>query len=220
MPVADNNSLNIINDGHHLCWSCKEEVGAGPFCGNCVKIQPLNEHSDYFAMFGLESAYELDPANLRKPFYELSKKFHPDFYSQMTNSEQIIARDNTAYLNTALKVLSDPIKRADYLLSILSGSTKSNPTPPQDLFDEILEVGEYLINDDITPDQRNHLSSVQDKFTVIQTNLLDTLHDWFEKLKNDDTEATSKIESRLNNIKYLRTIITRIDQRLKATELK
>ncbi|MEZ5360044.1 MAG: Fe-S protein assembly co-chaperone HscB [Candidatus Zixiibacteriota bacterium] len=218
MSHTPNDSLHILNDGHHLCWSCKEEVGEGPFCSHCVKIQPLEEVSDYFALFGLEPHYKIDPADLQKPFIELSRKMHPDFYGQLSDSEQVIARDNTAYLNMAYGVLKDPIKRADYLLSLKAGNTKSNPTPPQDLFDEILETGELLMNDILSADEIKQLNRTKNDFTVRQRELLDSLAPHFDKLLNGHNSAKTEVESRLNNVKYLRTIIRRIEQRLKQDE--
>lgn len=219
MSNTPNNSLHILHDGHHLCWSCKEEVGEGPFCSHCVKIQPLEEISDYFALFGFEPKFNIDADSLQKPFIELSRKMHPDFYGQLSDSEQVIARDNTAYLNTAYGVLKDPIKRADYLLSLTAGNSKSNPSPPQDLFDEILETGELLMNDELSSDEVNQLQKTRTEFTRRQKELIESLSQHFDKLIAGDEEEKTEVENRLNNIKYLRTILRRIELRLKEAEL-
>lgn len=218
MSNMPDNSIPTIHDGHHLCWSCKEEVGEGPFCGNCVKIQPLEEISDYFALFDIKPRFDIDIADLQKPFIELSKKMHPDFYGRMSDSEKIIARDNTAYLNSAYNVLKDPIKRADYLLSLLAENTKSNPTPPQDLFDEILEAGELLMNDELSAEEFEQLQNTRNEFKNRQQEIIASLAGQFDKLAEQGNGAKTEIENRLNNIKYLRTIIKRIDQRLRKAE--
>jgi molecular chaperone HscB len=214
MPTNEIPPIGSASDARSLCWSCREEPGAGPFCAHCVRIQPITALGDYFALFGLEKSYMLDPAKLKNTFYELSRKFHPDYYSGHLPEEQRLARDNTAYLNNALNTLSDPLKRAEYLLSLLSGSYSGSPSPPQELFEEILEVGDLLETDSLSQSQRNLLESARDNFRVRQQELFDSLAPLFIELKTGSTIARVGIESRLNNIKYLRTILARIDQAL------
>lgn len=214
MPSNPSRSAETSGDGRSLCWSCREEPGEGPFCIHCVRIQPIAELGDYFALFGLERSYQLDPATLKKIFYDLSRKFHPDYYSSGLPEEQRLARDNTAYLNSALKTLSDPLKRAEYLLSLLSGSYSGSPSPPQELFEEILEVGELLLTDLLSQKQRDQLERAGRGFRLRQQELFDTLPPLFVELKNGSKTARTDIESRLNHIKYLRTILERIDRAL------
>ena len=219
MSTKPEHIIPTMEDGHHLCWSCKEEVGAGPFCKHCVKIQPIDDEvSDYFKLFGIDKKYDIDLGAVRKQFFELSKQLHPDFYSEMTDEEKIIARDDTAYINNALKVLSDPIRRADYLLTLLAGNTTSNPAPPQDLFDEILESGELIIADTLTEEERAQLLAAGKSFAERQSKLLQSLAEPFDHFSAGDAVARGTIESRLNNIKYLRTIMGRIETRLSQPE--
>ncbi|MFH1699560.1 MAG: Fe-S protein assembly co-chaperone HscB [Candidatus Zixiibacteriota bacterium] len=207
-------SNHQINDIHHLCWSCKEEVGLGPFCKHCVRIQKVDDHSSFFRLFNLEKSYSIDVAFLKNRFYELSRKFHPDYYSNKDETERSIARDNAAFLNNALKVLMDPIKRADYLLSMTVGNTPGNPSPPQELLDEILEVGDILLSESHDEYQRNQLMETLNRFRELKNELIQSLHPLFERLLKNETEVADQIESSLNNIKYLRTITGRIETAL------
>jgi len=214
MPTNEIPPIGSASDARSLCWSCREEPGAGPFCVHCVRIQPIAALGDYFTLFGLEKSYVLDSAGLKNIFYDLSRKFHPDYYSGRLPEEQRLARDNTAYLNNALNTLSDPLKRAEYLVSLLSGSYSGSPSPPKELFEEILEVGELMEADSLSPDQRSLLENARDNFRMRQQELFDSLASLFVELKNGSKAARSGIESRLDNIKYLRTILSRIDQAL------
>jgi molecular chaperone HscB len=218
MSTTDGKAAGPIHDAQHLCWSCREETGYHPFCRHCIKIQPAEDLGDYFSLFHLDRTFVIDPEQLRRPFYELSRKFHPDFYSRRSADEQTLARNNTAYLNQALKVLSDPIRRAEYLLSLMAGSCSSNPTPPQELFEEILAVGEVLLNDFLSADDRRKLMGAAGAFRSRQTALIGSLAPLFNRLRDGDQSTKAEIESRLNNIKYLRTILARIEHALTRAE--
>lgn len=209
MPT--NEAPSTDTHARSLCWSCRQEIDAGPFCKHCVKIQPVEGLGNYFTMFGIEKTFDLNPADLKEKFFELSRKFHPDFYSTKSTQERTVARNNTAHLNTALKVLSDPIHRAEYLLSLVSGSFSSAPTPPQELFEDILEAGQYLDQPTLSENDREALTRAGDNFRTRQQELVDSLDKLFKGLLNGDTDLKGEIESRLNNIKYLRTILNRID---------
>jgi len=206
------------NDARHLCWACREETGVGPFCTHCVKIQPIVDMGDYYTLFGLEPSYTVDPGYLKRKFYELSRQFHPDFYAAQTDQEQLLARDNTAYVNTALRVLSDPLRRAEYLLCLKTGQYSGNPAPPQELFEEILEAGERLENDNLSEKDRAQLVKFGGNFRQRQNDMIESLAPLFDELMTKDNFDKKKIEARLDNIKYIRTILARIDKRLGQSE--
>ena len=134
-----------VRDSHSLCWSCKTEVRDEPLCPHCVKIQPLGQNSDYFSVMGLSRRLEIDPRVLEPVFHALSRRFHPDMYRQAGGRERIIALENSALLNKAYRTLRDPFERVAYLLQLEEGrATETKDAPPQDLFEEILEVQELL----------------------------------------------------------------------------
>jgi len=202
----------------HLCWACREVTGVGPFCTNCIKIQPIVDMGNYYTLFGLEPSYTVDPGYLKRKFYELSRQFHPDFYAAQTDKEQLLARDNTAYVNTALRVLADPLRRAEYLLCLKTGPYSGNPVPPQELFEEILEAGELLENDNLTETDRAQLVEFGKSFRERQNEMIESLGPLFGELLTNGSFDKKAIESRLDNIKYIRTILARIDKRLGRSE--
>ena len=128
-----------------MCWHCQSEITGEYFCEQCVKVQPLSKEMDYFTCLGLPRLLTIDAERLEAKFYELSRAFHPDFYQQTTQTEQAISLKNSAWLNTAYRMLKDPIRRAEYLLQLEAGSAKDIRTsPPADLFEEILALQEDL----------------------------------------------------------------------------
>lgn len=128
-----------------MCWHCQSEVSGEYFCDRCVKVQPVSKELDYFTCFGFPRRLAIDQQKLETKFYELSRAFHPDFYQNKSDAEQIISLGNSAMLNTAYRTLRDPIQRAEYLLDLEAGSVKEiRTTPPADLFEEILELQDTL----------------------------------------------------------------------------
>ena len=128
-----------------MCWHCQSEMSGEYFCGRCVKVQPLSKELDYFTCLNLPRKLNLDERVLEETFYALSRSFHPDYFATRDASEKAISLGNTALLNTAYRTLKDPVQRAEYLIRLEAGSVKDIRTsPPDDLFDEILELQEDL----------------------------------------------------------------------------
>lgn len=214
MSNLEGSPMTLSGTARHLCWSCREETGQGPFCTSCVKIQPVELMGDYFALFGLPRGYSVDGEYLKNKFYELSRKFHPDFYAGKSDHERELARDNSAYLNSAFRTLLDPVKRAEYLLGCHARGYRVNLAPPKELFEEILTAGELLEAENLSEEERMTLRETGRTFAARRTERIESLAGHFERLLNGDDSAKTEIENAINEIKYLRTILDRIDHRL------
>ncbi|MCP4568225.1 MAG: Fe-S protein assembly co-chaperone HscB [FCB group bacterium] len=213
--MSRSEAMTTGSDGRHLCWSCKEETGEGPFCTNCVKIQPVEEIGGFFELFGIEKSFTINSARIKKKYYELSRRYHPDFYSGKSDEEKTLARINTAHLNKALRIMSDPLLRAEYMLETEDGGFTAHPAPPQELFEEILEIGELLVEDGEPGDEgRQTLNETTRNFKNRLEVLENSLDELFARLLTGDENTKAEIEGRINNIKYLRTTLARIDKKL------
>jgi molecular chaperone HscB len=126
------------------CWSCGSEVGDLYSCSHCGALQRLPDQIDYFACLGLDYCLQIDPKALEAKFYELSRKFHPDFYQRKSEEEKRISLENAAILNKAYRTLRDPIERIEYLIGLAEGKSTIETQAPSDLFDEIFELQEAM----------------------------------------------------------------------------
>ncbi len=126
------------------CWNCQSDNIAFYNCGSCTSIQKFLHDTDYFTMFNLGYTLNIDLELLEKRYYELSRRFHPDYYQQRSKAEQDISLENTALLNTAYQTLQDPLKRTAYLLHLVGGDEKRPTQAPAALFEEIFEIQESL----------------------------------------------------------------------------
>src|SRR5262244_3523728 len=98
---------------------------------------------DYFEVFGLPRILGIDLAALEKTFHDLSRKYHPDYFSTASPNEKTQAVRMTALLNDAYRTLRHPVRRVEYLLS-LYGLKPDASKVPQALLMEVFEINEQL----------------------------------------------------------------------------
>lgn len=214
-----------------MCWHCQSEVTGEYLCGQCVKVQPLSKELDYFSCFQLPRHLNVDEQQLERTFYELSRTFHPDFYSTKDDTEQTISLGNSAFLNSAYRTLKDPIQRAEYLIRLEAGAVKDiRSNPPGDLFEEILELQEDveafrdMVQQGPSPESeqlreklqrdRIHLEERQAKMELA---LREKFSDWdrlqtkgeaSNQLREEKTKVLREMQEILSNRTYVRSIIT------------
>jgi molecular chaperone HscB len=127
--------------------------------------------SDYFTVFGLPRKLQVDGEELRRRFYELSRRHHPDFHQLAGDDEQAAALAASALVNRAYRALRDPIARVEYLIALEEGRDareggEARPTAPRDLLEEMLEVQEALEEaktEGLTPEARARLAAERDR---------------------------------------------------------
>lgn len=115
---------------------------------------------NYFEIFGLPVHLKVDKSELPKKFFELSRKFHPDFYSNSTPSEQQRALEITADLNKAFKTFQNPDDTIKYVLQLkgLLEEEEKYQLPP-DFLMEVLEINEQLMDAEDDPNLKSNLKS-------------------------------------------------------------
>jgi molecular chaperone HscB len=73
---------------------------------------------NYFELFDLPTAFDLDPVDLAARYRELQRRFHPDRFASASGPERRLSLQLTAQVNAALQTLKDPVARARYLLGL------------------------------------------------------------------------------------------------------
>src|SRR4029077_12144684 len=98
---------------------------------------------DYFEVFGLPRLLGINTAALEKTFHELSRKYHPDYFTTASAAEKTKSVRMTALLNDAYRTLRHPVHRVEYMLS-LYGFKSDGSKVPQALLIEVFEINEQL----------------------------------------------------------------------------
>jgi len=73
---------------------------------------------NYFELFGMPVGFLLDTAELSGRYRELQKVVHPDRYAASGEQSQRLSLQGATLVNEAYETLKDPLKRAQYLLTL------------------------------------------------------------------------------------------------------
>jgi molecular chaperone HscB len=98
---------------------------------------------NYFEVFGLPKRLDLELKDLERTFHELSRKYHPDFFTTAPAEERQQALQMTAALNDAYRTLRHPVRRVEHLLAI-EGFKPDGSKVPKSFLMEIFEINEQL----------------------------------------------------------------------------
>ena len=106
---------------------------------------------NYFELFNIPVSLLVDTASLAKKYFELQKKYHPDFYTQSGEAEQEEALEKSSTINKALKVLQNKENTIKYVLQLkgLLEEEEKYQLPP-DFLMEVMDLNENLSADSTT----------------------------------------------------------------------
>jgi molecular chaperone HscB len=169
---------------------------------------------DFYQSLGLDPKLVLDPDDLKKRFYDLSRQWHPDRFSRAGAEEQQRALDTTAVLNDAFRTLRDPVSRAEYFLKE-RGIELSKDAPPE-LLEEVFELNmaleELRSGDDSA---RPQLFDAQKRFLTLRDEIDDALAGLFVKYDAaHDAAVLDEIRSALNRRRYISNLVREVDKEL------
>jgi molecular chaperone HscB len=96
--------------------------------------------TDLFERLGLPRRFSVDPAAVERAYLARSREIHPDYHATADAAERKASLDDTAALNEAYVTLTDPFRRAEYLMRLLGGPT--DKTQDQTFLMEMMETRE------------------------------------------------------------------------------
>src|SRR5476651_1716567 len=104
---------------------------------------------NYFEFYAIPESFTVDPAPIKKKFYELSKKYHPDFFANEDDAKQQEILELSTLNNKAYQTLSDPHKRLEYILKLHELVKEgAKPQLPADFLMEMMDLNERLMEVD------------------------------------------------------------------------
>jgi len=165
---------------------------------------------NYFEIFGVPVQLKIDKTTLPKRFFELSRKFHPDFYANATPAEKEKALEITANLNKAFKTFQgddDTIKYVLQLKGLLEEEEKYQLPP--DFLMEVLEINEKLMDTEDDPNLKLNLLSAIDN---LQAEIYDPVKDIIENYQEGVTTEKELLE--VKDYYYKKKYLNRIRKEL------
>ena len=156
---------------------------------------------NYFELFEIPVSLVVDKNVLAKKYFELQKKFHPDFYAQETEFEQADALEKSSQVNKALKVLKNSDETIKYVLQLkgLLEEEEKYQLPPAFLM-EVMELNEELSD--------NSRQQVDDLETEIYLPVKHIIEHFSDATTNEDL---LKVKEYYFKKKYLQRILDRIN---------
>jgi molecular chaperone HscB len=165
---------------------------------------------NYFEIFGLPVQLIVDNSLLPKKYFELSKKFHPDFYSNATPGEQQYALEISANLNKAFKTFQNPDETIKYVLKLKNLLEEEEKYElPSAFLMEVLEINEQLMDVD-----QSVAGNLQSAVSNLRQQIFEPVKEIIANYKDGETpeEDLLKVKEYYFQKKYLH----RIEQQLKA----
>lgn len=100
---------------------------------------------NYYELFDLPMLPSVDASNLARKYFELQKKYHPDFFSQEDSIQQATAEEMSAAINMAFNIFKSKQGTIEYFLKqkgILQDDSQQ-PLPP-DFLMEMMDLNESI----------------------------------------------------------------------------
>ena len=99
---------------------------------------------NYFALFGIAEAFEVDGEVLAAKYRALQATYHPDRFAAASDQERRLAQQQASRVNDAYQTLKSPQPRARYLLELRGAPVdERRPLPPAFLMEQ-MELREGL----------------------------------------------------------------------------
>src|ERR1044072_6982503 len=112
----------------------------------------MAEQPDYFALYGISPTLSPDATDLRRKYYDLSRRYHPDRYSAGDSSAQTEALRMASQVNEGYRILGDENALLGYVLQYVGvlQPEEHYKLPPEFLM-EMMELNEAVGNVAMAP---------------------------------------------------------------------
>ncbi len=169
---------------------------------------------NYFELYGIPVTLKVDKELVKKRYYELSRKYHPDFHSQSDAQTQEDILQKSADVNRAYKVFQDDDATIRYMLMMkgLMAEEEKYALRP-DFLMEVMEINEQLMELEMEPDERQ-LNAVETEAKQLSHKIYEDVAVVIENYKEgvSTEEELLSVKDYYYRKKYLQRILDKIAQ--------
>ncbi len=160
---------------------------------------------NYYELFELPITPVIDKSGISKKYFELQKKFHPDFFTNETEADKQNALEQSAAINKGFNIFSNKEKTVEYFLQ-LKGMIKADEkyNLPPDFLMEMMELNEAIDEENDTVQQK-----IEGFEKELDTELLEVLSTG--KGAELDEKGLQQLKAYYYKKKYLKRILDRLD---------
>ncbi len=162
----------------------------------------------YFELFEIPVQLKVNVTALSKKFFELSKKYHPDYYANDSEEVQAEALERSALLNKAWKTFQNSDATIKYVLQEkgLLEEEEKYELPPVFLM-EVMEINEQLMD----PDESG-VQQLDSRINKLQSEIYEPVKEIIEGYKDGIT--TEKELLQVKEYYYKKKYLDRIRRQL------
>ncbi len=164
---------------------------------------------NYFELFEIPVSLQIDRNELSKKYFELQRKYHPDFFSKANDNEQAEMLEKSSMINRGYKIFKSEDETIKYVLQ-LKGLLEENEKYelPPDFLMEMRELNEMLMESDVLV-----VEETETKISHLQTQLYQSVQNIIENFIEDRTtdEQLLVVKDYYFKKKYLKRILERLD---------
>jgi molecular chaperone HscB len=169
---------------------------------------------NYFELYELPIALKPDIAYIKKKFYELSRQYHPDFFTNAPEAEQAIVLEKSSMVNRAFKIFQNEDETIKYVLqlkNLIEEEEKYNLEP--DFLMEVMDINEQLMDAE-AGDNEEALSNSEAQTKILLFNIYEEVKPIVENYKEGITTDAEMLQVKdyYYKKKYLQRILGKIAQ--------
>lgn len=168
---------------------------------------------NYFDLFGFHRTFDIDKTQLTAEYKNLQRKFHPDRFVHGSEVERSRALVEASRVNLAYQTLSDPVSRAEYILSLQGIEVNAEQRIVRDeiFLMEQLALRESLEEIEESPDVENKLAEFASHLDARVQQLITQMR---ESLNTHQWQSASDTVSKLRFFVKLQQQVEQLDDRL------
>ncbi|MBS1580363.1 MAG: DnaJ domain-containing protein [Bacteroidetes bacterium] len=163
---------------------------------------------NYFELYNIPISFIVNANEVKKKYYELSRKFHPDFFSNTTEEERAEVLEKSSAVNKAFKIFTNEDELIKYVLQLkelLQEEEKYNL--PNSFLIEMLELNEALTDAKMEEDD-DKIKNVKLQISNFQNEIYEPVKTIIENYKEDIT--TEKELLQIKEYYFKKKYLTRI----------
>ncbi|MEM9800979.1 MAG: iron-sulfur cluster co-chaperone HscB C-terminal domain-containing protein [Planctomycetota bacterium] len=192
------------------CPSCGAGLETPLACSACGVLIETDDAENPFEVLGLEPSIDIDPAEARKRLRRFTRLVHPDFFATEGGEQLARAERNNALLNHAYDVVSDELRRADWIVRHLGGPTQEDlGAMPQEFLMDVMEWNEVL---DEASAGSPEIGTLEADLCAHRESVRRKIHEALDPLPASNSEALADVRRSLNAYRYIDRALSRIAQ--------
>lgn len=163
----------------------------------------------YFELYNIPVTFFPDATTIKKKFYELSRKYHPDFFSNATELEKNEVLEKSSLINKAFKILTNSDEIIKYILEIKGYIIADEKYKlPSSFLMEVMELNEQLMGAKIENNEAT-LTNIKSQISNFQSAIYETVQQIMEHYQenNSSKKELLQVKEYYYKKKYLNRIL-------------